>query len=219
MGYYSWLKADSMTEVVNIASGLPFKCLIPKEFDNTNKGYIEDIYRDYGFLLDPTKEQMENPLIPDWNRRGRYDMYELLAVWNKDYVTDTEIEVNKVKYPSDTRIGDILKGVPEDNFMKEIDENTDFNHEIGVAIGCTDRDKEKLLYPLKLVSPNYKRTYEQCMGISYSDPAQGCRSLRTALYKGSFGSDCRYDGMKWESMYSAWKIAEEMRFGKSVIKE
>ena len=212
MGYFSWLKADSLTEIVNIASGLPFKCLIPKQFDNTGKGFIKDIYRDYGFLGEPSKEQIDNPNIPEWNKRGRYDLYELLAIWNKDYITDTEIEVSGIKYPAGTRVGAILKGTPQNIYMKEIDKYTDYNREIGVAIGCYDRDIEKLNFPLKLVSPNYNRTYEQCMGLSYGDPSQGCRCLRKKFYE---GGNHRYDGIHWHDVYLAWQAIERMRFDKN----
>ena len=213
MGYFSWLKADGLTDVVNIASGLPFKCLIPQQFDNTGRGFIEDVYRDYGFLGTPTKEQLENPDIPDYNKRGRFDMYELLAVWNSNMKTEKDITTEDGHmYPAGTMVKDTLMGVRLGVFMKETDAYTDHNHEIGVAIGCYDRDKEKLDFPLKLVSSNYNRPYEQCMGISYSDPAQGCRCLRENLYLGKFGPDCRYDGMKWKDVYMAWSIVEDMRY-------
>ena len=47
MGSFSWLKADDLTKVENIACGYPFKFLIPKEFGG---GFIKDIYQDYGYL-------------------------------------------------------------------------------------------------------------------------------------------------------------------------
>jgi hypothetical protein len=51
--------------------------------------------------------------------------------------------------------------------MKEIDEFTDDN------IGCYDKDILKLKYPLKLVSPSFKGTYEDLKTCSLGDPDQG----------------------------------------------
>jgi len=71
MGSFSWLKADKLTKVKNVACGEAFKFLIPKEFGG---GFINDKYQDYGYL--GTKED-GNP---------KYDMYELLAFWNHEQV-------------------------------------------------------------------------------------------------------------------------------------
>ena len=212
MAYFSWLKADNETEIANIASGLPFKCLIPEKFDNTGVGYIYDIYRNFGFLGQPTEEQLNNPEIKDYQKKGRYDLFELVAVWNSDYVTDTEIGILDKKFPAGTRIGSLLRGVTSP--MKEIDGNTEYNRLVGCAIYGSDRDKEKVDFPLKLVSDVYRRSYEKCMGLSYSDPEKGCRLTRERLYHG--GSpylDHRYDGMKWHDVFIVWEKIEEMRFG------
>lgn len=71
MGSFSWLKADNLTKVANIAYGKTFKFLIPKEFGG---GYIKDVYQDYGYL--------------DKNEDGtpKYDMYEILAFWNHELI-------------------------------------------------------------------------------------------------------------------------------------
>lgn len=71
MGSFSWLKADDLTNVANVAYGQPFKFLIPKEFGG---GFIKDKYQDYGYL-----GQKENG-------EPKYDMYELLAFWNHELV-------------------------------------------------------------------------------------------------------------------------------------
>lgn len=71
MGSFSWLKADNLTNVGNIAYGKPFKFLIPKEFGG---GFIKDYYQDYGYL---GKKENGSP---------KYDMYEILAFWNADKI-------------------------------------------------------------------------------------------------------------------------------------
>jgi hypothetical protein len=71
MGSFSWLNADKLTKVANIAYGKPFKFLIPIEFGG---GFIKDVYQDYGNLGHREDEQ------------PKYDMYEILAFWNHEQV-------------------------------------------------------------------------------------------------------------------------------------
>ena len=164
MGSFSWLKADKLTKVANIAYGKPFKCLIPEEFGG---GFIKDNYQDYGYL--GTKE----------NGEPKYDMYELLAFWNanmkypayefnaygSDRIFDALYDERTVK--------DYLNWDGDFPLLKEIDEYTRKNRSIGIDIGCYDAEIDKLQYPLKLVSASYKGTYEECDGKSYNDPNQG----------------------------------------------
>lgn len=136
MGSFSWNKADDLTTTENVAYDRPFKFLIPKEFGG---GFIKDNYQDYGYL--GTKE----------NGEPKYDMYELLAFWNK-----ADVKYNG-EYP----------------LMKEIDEYTDRNRGEGIDIGCYDEDILKLKYPLKLVSVSFNGTYEDLKTCSLGDPDQG----------------------------------------------
>lgn len=73
MGSFSWLKADNLTKVANVAYGKSFKFLIPKEFGG---GFIKDTYQDYGYL---GKKEDGTP---------KYDMYELQAFWNHELIQD-----------------------------------------------------------------------------------------------------------------------------------
>ena len=141
MGSFSWIKADRNTRVANIVYKTPFKFLIPKEFGG---GFIKDKYQDYGHLG-----------IND-NGEPKYDMYELLAFWNK---------AKGLKYGGE---------FPN---MKEIDEYTDDNRNLGISIGCYDSEIDKLKYPLKLVSASFKGTYEDLDTRSYGDPNQGFNKL------------------------------------------
>ena len=137
MGSFSWNKADKLTNIENVACGASFKFLIPKEFGG---GFIKDKYQDYGYL--GTKESGES----------KYDMYELLAFWNK---------------------ADGLKYDGEYPAMKEIDGYTDHNRCLGIEIGCYDNDIARLKYPLKLVSASFNGAYEDLSGRSFGDPDQG----------------------------------------------
>lgn len=149
MGSFSWNKADKLTAIENIAYGFPFKFLIPEEFGG---GFIKDKYQDYGYL--DTKE----------NGEPKYDMYELLAFWNK---------TENLKYNGEFPL------------MKEIDEYTDDNRGLGIDIGCYDGQILKLKYPLKLVSPSFKGTYEDLETCSLGDPDQGfyTRKRNSKRYK------------------------------------
>lgn len=142
MGSFSWNKADKLTAIENVARGSSFKFLIPKEFGG---GFIKDKYQDYGDL--GTKE----------NGEPQYDMYELLAFWNK---------AEGLKYDGDFPL------------MKEVDSHTDHNRLLGIEIGCYDNQILKLKYPLKLVSASFDGTYEDLETCSLGDPDQGFFSRR-----------------------------------------
>jgi len=110
---------------------------LPVEFGG---GFIKDTYQNYRYL-----GKKENGV-------AKYDMYEILAFWNK---------------------AEGLKYNGEFPLMKEIDEITDHNRDLGIDIGCYDKDILKLKYPLKLVSCSYEGTYEDLKTCSLSDPDQG----------------------------------------------
>lgn len=157
MGSFSWLKADDLTNIENIAYGASFKFLIPKEFGG---GFIKDKYQDYGYL---GRKDDGTP---------KYDMYELLAFWNSDMPYGLGTVKDRLYY------GDDIEEMTELPMMKEIDEHTDKNRKMGISIGCYDDEIDKLKYPLKLVSPSFKGCYEDLSKPSYNDPNQGFGSTR-----------------------------------------
>lgn len=168
MGCFSWLKAVECAESTeggyrNVYSDSPFKCLIPQEYGGG--AVVDRSYQQYGYLgIKP-------------NGDPKYDMYELLAIWNadtlvEDGVVSFEGELHKVPVKS------LLKGVDWNNPLKEIDENTDYNRRLGIDIGCYDDQIDRLLYPLKLVDIEYFGDYEECNGVSYGDPDQGFYPVR-----------------------------------------
>lgn len=108
-------------------------------------GFIKDHYQGYGQVLWDAEDNMA-------------DLYGILAYWNKceGMIYDGD------EYPS--TMEDILsKGKT----------SLHGNRCKGINIGCYDSQIDKLKYPLKLVSASYKGTYEDCAGVSYSDPNQG----------------------------------------------
>lgn len=173
MGSFSWLKADNLTKIRNVAYGKEFKFLIPKEFGG---GFIQDIYQDYGYL--GHKE----------NGQSKYDMYEILAFWNKEQVCGT-LKFHGT-YPK----------------MKEIDEYTNYNRKLGIDIGCYDEDIDKLKYPLKLVSVEFEGTYEDLDKPSYGDPDQGFYEVN------------RDDSNSYENMIQICMKMMKMKNENSVLK-
>lgn len=143
MGSFSWLRATKTTKRKNIVEGDKYKILIPEEFGG---GFIIDTYFGYGYVFeyDDTKPNA--------------DLYGILAYWNKCKGMQYEGD----EYPSTMK--DILE---RGNTCLQN------NRSKGINIGCYDDDVDRLRYPLKLVSVSYKGTYEECPGISYSDPNQG----------------------------------------------
>ena len=153
MGSFSWLKADTLTKVANVREGHPFKFLVPIEFGG---GFIQEKYQGYGYL----------GVKPDGT--PKYDMYELLALWNMDSI---------IPYTDGVKVKDEFKYDGELPAMKEIDQYTDKNRSLGIDIGCYKNQINKLKYPLKLVSASYRGCYETCEGRSYGDPNQGWGAL------------------------------------------
>ena len=155
MGTFSWLKADGLTKVANVVCDKSFKFLIPIEFGG---GFIKEKYQAYGDL----------GIKKDGN--AKYDIYELLAFWNKDMLDNFEDTTNILEYEGLRYDGEFPK-------MKEKDKYTYHNRSLGIDIGCGDDKIDKLKYPLKLVSASYKGTYEDLDTYSYGDPYQGCCKL------------------------------------------
>lgn len=159
MGSFSWLKAERTTKVANIMEGKPFKFLIPEEFGG---GFIKDHYQDFGLL--GTKEDGE----------PKYDVYELLALWNysgPNMITDKYWD-NESKSLKEVTFD--LSQFPK---MKEIDPiYTDILRGIGIEMSYdlwNGRPVKNLKYPFKFVSASYNKTYEETEGQSMNDPNQG----------------------------------------------
>lgn len=156
MGSFSFMKADNMTKVANIVCHEPFKFLIPHSFGG---GYIKDYYQDYGYLS--IARDSSNPRLFN---EPKYDMYELLAVWNHEFLN---------KYYGEEKV--IVTKLPDGtlNMMPEISENTNKNREAGIDLFHSEFYYEPFIYQLKLVSCSYSGDYETLEGVSISDPEQG----------------------------------------------
>lgn len=153
MGSFSFLRADRKTKKANIMEGDTIKLLIPEKFGG---GFIKAIYNDYGKIT----------LCTPCNANERYDVYELVALWNKD------MQITSTRYIKD----DLNINAPFIS-LKTIDDTTRDNRSIGIRIASDMEKAARLDYPLKLVSASCKDTYETCPYFSVSDPQQGFSPL------------------------------------------
>lgn len=150
MGSFSWMRADMTTKRANLTMGDSYKILVPIEFGG---GYIKDVYWDYGYIN--AKDNDKRAVYIDTENKkytltDEHDLYGILAWWNKD------------KFDGNMRY--ILENVNTCNQTLR---------RKGIDIGCYDYQISKLRFPLKLVSANYRGTYESCDMVSYGDPNQG----------------------------------------------
>ena len=99
-----------------------------------------------------------------------YDLYELVAFFNQD------ARISKYEKTLVSQCTVFDKRLPV------VGPNTDTNRMVGLRIGYYEDDVDKLDYPLKLVSPSYTGTYEDCPDRSYEDPYNGESALSWKLY-------------------------------------
>lgn len=152
MGMFSFMRADDCTNQKNFVMDDAIVALIPKEFGGS--GRICGHYDGYGRIVE--------------DNGAEHDVYEILAVMNKNYITNDIID-NRC-WPNE------LLDVQEESPYT----TKDCDRLVGINIGCHDMQQHLLKYPLKLVSAEYKGTYEdlddyQC--FSRQDPTQGFKRL------------------------------------------
>ena len=106
MGSFSWEYAEKSDKQKNIACGSEFKFLVPEHLGG---GSIDDNYRDYGYLGEVSEADKIEP-----NQLGKYDMYELQAIMNKDVRIADLLERHKdvreeaiERHPENDGLGDI----------------------------------------------------------------------------------------------------------------
>ena len=165
MGSFSWTRAEATTKRSNLTNGDRYKILVPKKFGG---GYIKDIYYDYGKVFeyrawDPDSADSAYYRYIDGNGtvHDAYpvsDLYGILAYWNNC----SDLSFDGEDFPQ-TMDEILLRG-------RTYDQDNRF---AGIHISCYADNIDALKFPLKLVSPSYKGTYEDCKGRSYGDPNQG----------------------------------------------
>lgn len=148
MGYFTWNFADTGECMGYDGFDKPIYLLVPKEFgENIAFSY----YDGYG-------------------RIGGHDVYELVADWNRESLTDEFINTlswgrNLIRIFRDggeqAAKDYIFEKFPEENWLR-----TDWKRNIGISIACEDRDHARVRYPIRFSTRNVP--YESLEGFSSS---------------------------------------------------
>ena len=162
MGCFSFTRADTFSHArsqhLNILDGDDIRLLVPDDFGG---GSLEGTYLGYGRVEFRSAENTA-------------DLYEVLAFWNSE-----------MPY-QEKKVLDFLQWDGEFPNVKFIDENTDMNRILGIKIGCYRNQVKQLQFPLKLVLPTCKLSYEEIPDRSYGDPLQGFAKLSWEEYQENY---------------------------------
>lgn len=180
MGQFSWLDCQNENRAIIDNVYENSYVLVPKEYGGGN--IKEECYDGYG-------------------RFGEYDIYDLVAAWNKDYVTIHNIrkpqreewgksreDQKYFKYALkeyETRCQRLLdfQNLTTEEMNQKYSKN--WLREIGIDIACGDRQNTRLKFPIKIThDPN--AVYEKCQP-SKKDPNQGW-----GYYIEKYDSDIEY---------------------------
>lgn len=169
MGQFSWLDCKTGEQILDNVARKTY-VLVPAEFGG---GHIEeDCYDGYGNF-------------------GKNDIYELVALWNRDFIP--ELLQNKAQ-------GNWHCFIPEEDSerLQEFYEHKVPKKEngyifelrtIGIYMACYDEDNERLPYPIK-ITHDKNAIYENCEP-SKSDPNQGWK-MDDDDYDDDFDDDYNY---------------------------
>lgn len=146
MGQFSWKYSDTKKQLVNGKRADTY-LLVPPEFqEKYGKAIYEPCYNGYG-------------------RFGGYDIYELIALWNKEMIPEI---IEKI------RLGEWRCGSEQDiPNLQDFYEDAEIDCElrwIGIVMACYDEDNRRLKYPIKITTKVME--YDE-VKPSLSDPRQG----------------------------------------------
>lgn len=167
MGQFSWLDCNTGEQILDdVVRDVYVK--VPREFRETyGKHITEHKYDGYGNF-------------------GGYDIYDLVALWNLNYIKVEDIEVpEKEQYVNEEyfekamerynvnveRMKDFIEGKLSEEEMKA-KYGKDYLRLIGIDIACGDERNSKLKYPIK-ITYDKTDTYETYSDYSKDDPNQG----------------------------------------------
>lgn len=149
MGFYSRIYADTGKNVL-IGRNTPTYLLVPPSFQDVyGKAIYEPCYDGYGMY-------------------GAYDIYELVAQWNKEFIPEMLRLIENGEWECDITATDNedLKAYYEGR------ETVNEERYIGILMACYDEDNERLPYPIKVTTKILE--YDK-VSPSKNDPKQGCR--------------------------------------------
>lgn len=192
MGYFSW-KDCKTNKAVKI--GDTAYILVPAEFTDVYGNTIKtDSYNGYGSfglydaydlvaLWNRGKVSEANlepaPKIDEYSGLYEYQIEEMREAGKSEDEIKEANEATKKKYYDNAmghrryvvdRLNDFNAGKDEEYMIEKYGE--DYLREIGIDIGCYDRQNAALPYPLK-VTHDENAIYEDCKP-SKGDPKQGC---------------------------------------------
>lgn len=167
MGFFSWKDCKGKGRII-AGEYKSVYLLIPAEFGGGH--YEDDYYNGYGEI-------------------GYHDVYEQVAMWNKNHISTGMIEkpvretwdntdegqeyfefVMKRYEKQCQRMTDFINGKDENYMIEKYGD--DYLREIGIDISVTDKQNRKLKYPIK-ITHDENAVYEDCK-YSKVDPLQGC---------------------------------------------
>lgn len=147
MGQYSWIYSDTNKQVVDNKRADTY-LLVPPPFQKKyGKAIYERCYDGYGHF-------------------GRYDIYELVAEWNKDMIPEIIRRKKNGNWHCCLNEDDIIN-------LQNYYEGKEFTCElrwIGIVMACYDEDNFALEYPIKITSEEMEYN---CVTPSKTDPNQG----------------------------------------------
>lgn len=190
MGQFSWIYSDTHKQLVDDKMADAW-LLVPPEFQGE---YGEAIYE---------------PCYNGYGRFGGYDLYELIALWNKEMIPEIIEKIRRGEWQcgSKTDIPDLQ------NFYEEKPFNCELRW-IGIVMACYDKDNARLKHPIKIVS---KATGYEEVSPSLRDPKQGWEDEAKKTMYVTFSVSCTYtvsvdvegDATEEEIQKLAWKKVNE----------
>lgn len=149
MGQFSWIYSDTKEQLINNHYADAY-LLVPEPFQKKyGKSIHESCYDGYG-------------------RFGMYDVYELIAEWNKEIIPTVIKMINEGEWECDG-MGELHN---LQNFYNGEDISCPLRY-LGIILSCYDEDNRRIKYPIKITSKEME--YSQ-VEPSKSDPNQGWRS-------------------------------------------
>lgn len=147
MGQFSWIYSDTEKQVVDNKTADTY-LLVPKPFqEKYGKSIYESCYDGYG-------------------RFGKYDVYALIAEWNKGMIPEIIRRIKNGNWKCSTGEKDITE---LQNFYEDKPISCELRW-LGIIMACYDEDNFVLEYPIKITSKEME--YEHT-SPSKSDPNQG----------------------------------------------
>ncbi len=186
MGQFSWMDCKNPQRAILNGVKRNSYVLIPHEFWNT-----------YGIRI-------EEKCYGGYGRFGGYDVYELVALWNREHICVENLrdemptrdqyqdgEDGDESYARGVRmyvmrrrrLEDFVKHVPDAVMLERYGQ--DWLREIGIDIACYDEQNAVLRYPIKITHSG-KELYEAC------EPSLGDENQGWGYYVEMFDKDLQY---------------------------